>query len=199
MSQEDTLSDNDKQPVPTPASVSPVDPAPAPEPSVDQPTTNEQPLSDVEFFKRETAKANKEAQTFRQRAKEAERQLALEKQRQLEATGEWQKLYEQAKTDLEAKTQEVEGASEYKTAFQRVLDARIKRIPEVYRGLVPTDYEPMKLAAWLDANEDRLKAPRFPNLDAGAGGHNGSNAPKVPSAEANDLARKLKIDPMKLT
>lgn len=198
MSQEDTLSDNDNNPVQPPAPQSPVDTSPAPEHPVDG-QQSEQPLSTEEFFKRETAAARKEAESLRKRAKEAERLLGLEKQRQLESTGEWQKLYEQTKADLEAKTLEIDAASEYKTAFQRVLDARIKRIPEMYRGLIPTDYDPMKLAAWLDANEDRLKAPRFPNLDAGAGGRSGDNTPKVPSPQANELAQKLKIDPMKLT
>ena len=48
--------------------------------------------------------------------------------------------------------------------------ARIERIPEDMRSIIPMEYPPEKLAAWLDASVEKLLKRPAPDLDAGAGG-----------------------------
>ena len=164
-------------------------------------TENETPVSgdvDKGWLTTEITKVRKEAAKYRTELRAIQQQVEADKRKQLEAQGNWQSLYEQAKADLAAREQEVESASAYKQAFEAVLQNRINAIPEANRALIPTDYEPIKLSAWLDANWERLGARRAPNLDAGAGGQSSSsNAPKLDPIKL-DLARKLNIDPAKL-
>lgn len=44
--------------------------------------------------------------------------------------------------------------------------ARVAKLPEGVQSLIPTGYDPLALAAWLDANEGKLR-PVAPNLNAG--------------------------------
>jgi hypothetical protein len=153
----------------------------------------------TDWLTRELKEARKEAAKYRTKARDLEKAAETAQRKQLEEQGNWQKLYEQAKADLESIQTEASQSTAYKQAFEAVLQARIASIPEVNRGLIPTDYDPIKLSNWLDANWERLGARRFPNLDAGAGGRDGASSGAKPlTAEAMALAKKLNIDPAKL-
>lgn len=159
-------------------------------------TGQESVLLGEAFLQKELQEARKDAAKNRIRAKDAEKKLAEIERAKLEADGNWQKLYEQAKSDLSVREQELEQHGAYKTAFQTVLQRRIDSIPEANRGLVPTDYDPIKLSDWLDANWQRLASPRFPNLDPGAGtaaGSGGGNNNATLSPQAQEMARRLGI------
>lgn len=148
------------------------------------------------FWQKEVKSARQEAAKYRTKAKDLEKKIEAEQRAKLEADGNWQKLYEQAKSDLSVREQEVEQSGMYKSAFMSVLQRRIDTIPEANRTLVPTDYEPIKLSEWLDANWQRLASPKFPNLDPGAGsastGTSGGGGAAL-SPMAQEVARRLKI------
>lgn len=162
-------------------------------------TPPESELSTVDWLKKELEKTRKEAAAHRIAKRDAEQKLAAIERQKLEEQGQYQRLYEQAKSELEAKTIEIEAGSTYRTAFEETLRKRIEAIPEVNRGLIPNDYDPIRKSQWLDANWERLGARKFPNLDAGAGGSGGSSNTPPPDPVAQDLARKLGVKVEKLT
>ena len=154
-------------------------------------------LSTVDWLKKELEKTRKEAASNRIAKREAEQKLQAIERAKLEEQGQYQRLYEQAKSDLAIKDSEIEAANIYRQAFEDTLRKRIDSVPETNRGLIPSDYDPIRKSQWLDANWDRLGARRFPNLDAGAGGSGGGEG-KKPDPVAAEIARKLGIDPSKL-
>lgn len=100
---------------------------------------------------------------------------AAEKAR-LEKQGEWQQIAENEKkraTDLEAKAQR---ADVLEQGYVEQNKLRIERVPEANRSLIPMDYQPERLSAYLTANWDRLVGKPAPDIDAGAGGAGGAGA-----------------------
>lgn len=116
--------------------------------------------------------------------------------KRLEQSGNHEELLKQTEAELE----QLKPVAERATALEKVIresnQARIERIPETMRGLVPTDYAPEKLQAWLNANEAALTKPPAPNYDAGAGSGSGGNGvkPKL-SADEREVISAFDIDP----
>lgn len=114
-----------------------------------------------------------------QRAKEAEARLAelqanaeKAKQAQMEEQQQYRELYEQAQAKLAEMSTFQETATKYQQALQATNEARLARIPEAQRALVPDYDDPVKLGAWLDNAESLLTAPAKPTppkADGGAG------------------------------
>ena len=142
----------------------------------------------------------------RLREESKERRLALKKaqdeQGQREAQrlaeeGKFKELAEQRARELESLKPLQERAAALEARIQAGNEARIKRIPETMRGVIPTDYTPERLSEWLDKNEHLLTGRQAPNLDAGEGGRGstgGNNAPKL-TAEQIALARAAGMTP----
>lgn len=111
--------------------------------------------------------------------------------------GEWETLAKNAQeklAEVEPKSKRAEELTAFITAS---LKGRIEALPEAYRGMVPAFDDPLKTLAWLDANAKLLTMPAAPNLDAGAG--NASAAQGKVSPELEALAKKMGVDPNKLT
>jgi hypothetical protein len=87
---------------------------------------------------------------------------------------EWQKLAEQYKAELDSKTSVEAEAKRYRDRLEADNQARIERIPENKRSLIPEYDDPVKMGAWLTANEAEwgtVAKPIAPNLGGGAGGN----------------------------
>jgi hypothetical protein len=87
---------------------------------------------------------------------------------------EWEKLANQYKAELDSKASIESEAKRYRDRLEADNLARIERIPEDKRSLIPEYDDPVKLGAWLTANEVTLTGtvkPIAPNLGGGAGGN----------------------------
>lgn len=115
------------------------------------------------------------------------KELEASQKRQLEDQGQFKTLAEQ----LKAEKADLEPYKERTEALEKTIresnERRIEGIPEQFKGLVPTDYSPEKLATWLDTNADALSTPKAPNLDDGKGGD--GKAPAKLSEEEKQMAR----------
>ena len=123
----------------------------------------------------EIKRSRKEAGDYRMRAKAAEEARQKEAAKKLEEQGEWQKLAEQRAAELEAMKSVSEKAEALAAKIQATNEARIKQLPEAYRGMVPDYDDPVKVSEWLDKNAAALQKPQAPNLDGGAQGDAAKN------------------------
>lgn len=92
---------------------------------------------------------------------EAERQRSEQEAIQ---RGEWQKLAEQARAELDAAKREVERLAVYESKVKDLLQERLKKIPEGMRSRVPKFDNPLLTLEWLEANAD-LFTVKPPSLD----------------------------------
>lgn len=111
-----------------------------------------------------------ESKQRRMALREAQQKAATAERSALEQAGNWRVIAEQLETEKRELEQYRERAEALEARLNESNDARLKRIPVEWRSMVPTDYAPERLAAWLDANAERLMKPAAPTLDAGAGG-----------------------------
>jgi hypothetical protein len=133
------------------------------------------------------------------RAEAAEKRKALQamatetskrEQERLQAEGKWKELAEARERELMGLKPYEERASTLETILKQQNAARIAQIPEDMRTIIPSDYAPERLSAWLDANVAKLTRPIAPNLDAGAGGMGGTPSVKLTDDEMA-IARKV--------
>jgi hypothetical protein len=123
----------------------------------------------------------------RRKAKtDAERQSLAEQ-------GKYRTLYESVKAKADAADALQERLDAITAQAQAANERRIAAIPDTMRSLVPEYDDPLKLAAWLDANAAVFSRPTPPPLDGRAGG-NGTPA-MVTDAEVLDFATRMRIDP----
>lgn len=112
--------------------------------------------------------------------KALERQLAdlakaqSEKENQtLAEQNRYKELYEKLLSEHEPLKQSHEKATRYQTALESSNQARLQRIPEDKRSLIPEYDDPVKLGEWLDRNASLISEaskPIAPNLNGAAGG-----------------------------
>lgn len=137
----------------------------------------------------------KEAGDYRVRAKQAEEAKQKEEAERLAQQGEWQKLAEQRAAELEALKPVSEKAEALAAKIQATNEARIKQLPEAYRGMVPEYDDPVKVSEWLDKNAAALVQRQAPNLDGGAQGDAARNVKLT--AEELAAAKRMNISPEK--
>lgn len=122
-----------------------------------------------------------------------ERLTAIERaqREKLEKEGDFRSLAEQRAAELAALAPVKERAEALEKVIRESNEERIKKLPEDARTLVPVDYAPERLQAWLNANEARLTKLPAPNFDAGAGAGTSGAKEKAPelTAEEKALAR----------
>jgi hypothetical protein len=130
--------------------------------------------------------------------KEFQDAQAAAEQARLTEQGQFKTIAEQARQEADALKPFKERAEAYEKAFRASNDARIARVPEAMRSLIPTTLPPHEVSAYLDANWELLTATRAPDLDAGAGGGSGggtqvqvTEADKQQAAAANAQGYKL--------
>jgi type I site-specific restriction endonuclease len=107
--------------------------------------------------------------------------------------GKYRELYESVKAKADAADALQERLDAITAQAQAANERRIAAIPDTMRSLVPEYDDPLKLAAWLDANAAVFSRPTPPPLDGRAGG-NGTPA-MVTDAEVLDFATRMRIDP----
>ena len=114
----------------------------------------------------------------------AQRRIALKQQQEdarkreqarLAEEGKWKDLAETREQELAEVKPFQERAEALEKMIRKSNEARIEKVREDMRGLIPTDYAPEKLSSWLDTNWERLVAQPAPNIDAGAGGGSGQS------------------------
>lgn len=96
--------------------------------------------------------------------------------KRLEEEGNWAELARQRAAELEALKPYQERAQALESVIRASNEERVARVPEDMRALIPTDYPPEKLQAWLNANERRLSKAPAPQYDAGVGAAGGTGA-----------------------
>ena len=107
--------------------------------------------------------------------------------------GEYKSLYEAVKPKADAADALQERLDAITAQAQAANEGRIAAIPDGMKSLVPEYDDPLKLAAWLDANAAVFSRPTPPPLDGRAGG-NGTPA-MVTDEEANEYAARWGFDP----
>lgn len=136
---------------------------------------------------------NKLKQLQKQIDDTAAAQADKEKQSLLEQN-KYKELYEALLKEHEPLKQAQEKATRYQTALEASNQARLERIPEDKRGLIPEYDDPVKLGAWLDRNLAIItepSKPQPPNLNGAAGG--GGSARESASTLSADAQSVLSI------
>jgi hypothetical protein len=142
--------------------------------------------------RKEIQKLKNEARGYRKDLEKFQSEAARQAQERLQEEGRWKELAETRAADV-AKLQPYQQRAEtLETIIADGNKRRIERVPEDMRSLIPVDYPPERLQAWLDSNWDRLLAKPAPNLDAGVGGSGGgTRAAKVElTSDEKAMARR---------
>jgi multidrug efflux pump subunit AcrA (membrane-fusion protein) len=146
-----------------------------------------------EQLRAELDAARKEAASYRTKLRQTEKQATDAEAKRLAEQGEYRTLYESVKAKADAADALQERLDAITAQAQAANERRIAAIPESMRSLVPEYDDPLKLAAWLDANAAVFSRPTPPPLDGRAGG-NGTPA-IVTEDEVNEYAARWGIDP----
>ena len=145
-----------------------------------------------EQLRAELEAARKEAASYRTKLRQTEKQATDAEAKRLAEQGEYRTLYESVKAKADAADALQERLDALMTQAQAANERRINAIPEHMRTLVPEYDDPLKLAAWLDANAAVFSRPTPPPLDGRAGG-NGTPA-VVTEDEVNEYAARWGLD-----
>jgi multidrug efflux pump subunit AcrA (membrane-fusion protein) len=146
-----------------------------------------------EQLRAELEAARKEAASYRTKLRQTEKQATDAEAKRLAEQGEYRTLYESVKAKADAADALQERLDAITAQAQAANERRIAAIPDAMKSLVPEYDDPLKLAAWLDANAAVFSRPTPPPLDGRAGG-NGTPA-TVTDAEVLDFATRMRIDP----
>lgn len=141
------------------------------------------------------AKRVEEREAEAQRYKGERDNLTAAQRKQLEEDGKFRTIAEQQAVDLARLKPIEERAATLEKIIRDSNEARVKNVPDQFKNMIPLEYAPEKLQAWLNANESLLTKPPAPNYDAGAGGSGGgSGTPKL-TAEEIDIAKRSGLTP----
>ena len=146
-----------------------------------------------EQLRAELEAARKEAASYRTKLRQTEKAVTDAEAKRLAEQGEYRTLYESVKAKADAHDALQERLDALMTQAQAANERRINAIPEQMRSLVPEYDDPLKLAAWLDANAAVFSRPAPPPMDGRAGG-NGTPA-TVTDAEVLDFANRMGVRP----
>lgn len=117
---------------------------------------------------------------------ETERKRQEDEQKLLVEQGNWKALAEQRGAELETANKKAALADEFLADIVASNTARVGKLSDLAKKLVPEGMEPRSLAKWLDAAAEVLMKPEAPGLD---GGKTGTRTPeKVDASKA--LTRK---------
>ena len=152
-----------------------------------------QPLRTLETAEQRIKELNAENLRLRKQADAAAKAKTDAEAAVMAEQGKFKELYQSAKAKADAADALQERLDAITAQAQAANERRIAAIPESMRSLVPEYDDPLKLAAWLDANAAVFSRPTPPPLDGRAGG-NGTPA-TVTDAEVLDFATRMRIDP----
>ena len=155
-------------------------------------TNSEHAQLSPEQLRAELEAARKEAASYRTKLRQTEKAVTDAEAKRLAEQGEYRALYESVKAKADAADALQERLDAITAQAQAANERRIAAIPESMKSLVPEYDDPLKLAAWLDANAAVFSRPAPPPLDGRAGG-NGTPA-VVTEDEVNEYAARWGID-----
>ena len=158
---------------------------------LEQPNSEPAQLS-PEQLRAELEAARKEAAKYRTQLRTTEKQATEAEAKRLAEQGEYRTLYESVKAKADAADALQERLDAITAQAQAANERRIAAIPESMKSLVPEYDDPLKLAAWLDANAAVFSRPTPPPLDGRAGGNGG---PLLDEAAIKAQAVRLGLDP----
>lgn len=121
-----------------------------------------------------------EAAANRAKKAELERQQAEAEAKRLAEAGEFKTLAEKRQAELEALKPKAELADKLLGQMDEANKAKIARIPEGQRKLIPTGLDTLALSQWLDAALELLVKPVAPSLDGGRTGVKGEVSEGIP-------------------
>ena len=159
---------------------------------LEQPNSEHAPLS-PEQLRAELESARKEAAKYRTELRQTQRAKTEAETAAMAEQGKYKELYQSVKAKADAADALQERLDALMTQAQAANERRINAIPEQMRSLVPEYDDPLKLAAWLDANAAVFSRPAPPPMDGRAGG-NGTPA-TVTDAEVLDFANRMGVRP----
>ena len=159
----------------------------------EQPNSEHAHALSPEQLRAELEAARKEAASYRTKLRQTEKQATDAEAKRLAEQGEYRTLYESVKAKADAADALQERLDAITAQAQAANERRINAIPEQMRSLVPEYDDPLKLAAWLDANTAVFSRPTPPPMDGRAGG-NGAPA-TVTDAEVLDFANRMGVRP----
>ena len=146
-----------------------------------------------EQLRAELDAARKEAASYRTKLRQTEKQATDAEAKRLAEQGEYRTLYESVKAKADAADALQERLDAITAQAQAANERRVAAIPDGMKSLVPEYDDPLKLAAWLDANAAVFSRPTPPPLDGRAGG-NGTPA-MVTDDEVNEYAARWGLNP----
>ena len=146
-----------------------------------------------EQLRAELEAARKEAASYRTKLRQTEKQATDAEAKRLAEQGEYRTLYESVKAKADAADALQERLDAITAQAQAANERRIAAIPDAMKSLVPEYDDPLKVAAWLDANAAVFSRPTPPPLDGRAGG-NGTPG-MVTEDEINELAARWRVKP----
>lgn len=140
----------------------------------------------IQSLRKESAARRRQLRDLEKAEQKRKEEAETAETERLEKSGELQKVNEKLKGQIaEFKPYK----ERYEALYERLkkqTEARIARIPEDKRGLVPDYGDDLdRLIGWLDKNESTLVKPPSPNMD---GGRRGNGAP---SKDAKSALRKV--------
>ena len=145
-----------------------------------------------EQWRAEAEAARKEAGKYRTQLRAQEKATADAEAKRLAEQGEYRTLYESVKAKADAADALQERLDAITAQAQAANERRVAAIPEAMKSLVPEYDDPLKLAAWLDANAAVFSRPAPPPLDGRAGG-NGTPATAT-EEEVREYAARWGLD-----
>jgi len=152
-----------------------------------------QPLRTLETAEQRIKELNAENLRLRKQADAAAKAKTDAEAAVMAEQGKFKELYQSAKAKADAADALQERLDAITAQAQAANERRINAIPEQMRTLVPEYDDPLKLAAWLDANAAVFSRPAPPPMDGRAGG-NGTPA-TVTDAEVLDFANRMGVRP----
>jgi len=151
-----------------------------------------QPLRTLETAEQRIKELNAENLRLRKQADAAAKAKTDAEAAVMAEQGKFKELYQSAKAKADAADALQERLDAITAQAQAANERRINAIPEQMRTLVPEYDDPLKLAAWLDANAVVFSRPAPPPLDGRAGG-NGTPATAT-EEEVREYAARWGLD-----
>lgn len=179
-------------PTPAPAATPEAQAADGIQTELEQPNSEHAPLS-PEQLRAELESARKEAAKYRTELRQTQRAKTEAETAAMAEQGKYKELYQSVKAKADAADALQERLDAITAQAQAANERRIAAIPDTMRSLVPEYDDPLKLAAWLDANAAVFSRPTPPPLDGRAGG-NGTPA-MVTDDEVNEYAARWGLNP----
>jgi len=159
------------------------------------PSTTSNRIEDLPEWAQTIIRETRSEAAARRKSLEAlEAQLKSAEDARLAEQQEWKALAEKRAAELAELAPLAASVKEMQEALNATVKARIDRLPEDVRDLVPDFGDARKTLDWLNTNEHKLMRPLAPAMDAGVRGDSGAAVPALTDMEIK-LARIAGLTP----